>query len=129
MGIMDTFNAEDRITVTVSKFGTLIKEAAKTDILMNAVNCEVPYVYIREMMTGKKEEHRDELVVPIGKVADLITEVLDDILDDMEGEDDESVCGDDDSEEWSAGESSEGGSGTEDRCDEDHGAEGAGLED
>ena len=50
MGIMDAFNAEDRITVTVSKFGTLIKEAAKTDILMNAVNCEVPYVYIREMM-------------------------------------------------------------------------------
>ena len=128
MGLMDAFNAEDRITLKVTDYGKLVKEAAKADLMMNAVICEVPYTYIRETMTGKREEHKDELVLSIGKVADLITEVLDDILDDMEGEDDESVCGDDDSEEWSAGESSEGGSGTEDRCDGDHGAEGAGLE-
>ena len=74
MGIMDAFNAEDRITVTVSKFGSLIKEAAKTDILMNAVNCEVPYVYIREMMTGKKEEApevRVDVAVPVNMFTDV----------------------------------------------------------
>lgn len=127
MGIMDTFNAEDRITVTVSKFGTLIKEAAKTDILMNAVNCEVPYVYIREMMTGKKKEDPEE-ETPMDRLIDVICDILDDAIMNGEEEDDESVCGDDDTEEGDGSESPEGGSGPEDGCDEDDGAEGAGLE-
>ena len=79
MGIMDAFNAEDRITVTVSKFGSLIKEAAKTDILMNAVNCEVPYVYIREMMTGKKEEApevRVDVAVPVKMFTDMFKDLM-----------------------------------------------------
>ena len=118
MGIMDAFNAEDRITVTVSKFGTLIKEAAKTDILMNAVNCEVPYVYIREMMTGKKEEDPEE-ETPMDRLIDVICDI----------QDDESVCGDDDTEEGDGSEGPEGGSGPEDGCDEADGADGAGLED
>ncbi len=128
MGIMDAFNAEDRITVTVSKFGTLIKEAAKTDILMNAVNCEVPYVYIREMMTGKKEEDLEE-ETPMDRLIDVICDILDDAIMNGEEEDDESVCGDDDTEEGDGSEGPEGGSGPEDGCDEDDGADGAGLED
>ena len=128
MGIMDAFNAEDRITVTVSKFGTLIKEAAKTDILMNAVNCEVPYVYIREMMTGKKEEDPEE-ETPMDRLIDVICDILDDAIMNGEEEDDESVCGDDDTEEGDGSEGPEGGSGPEDGCDEADGADGAGLED
>ena len=128
MGIMDAFNAEDRITVTVSKFGTLIKEAAKTDILMNAVNCEVPYVYIREMMTGKKEEDPEEKTL-VDRLLDAVCDILDDAIMNGKEEDDESVCGDDDTEEGDGSEGPEGGSGPEDGCDEDDGAEGAGLED
>ena len=126
MGIMDAFNAEDRITVTVSKFGTLIKEAAKADILMNAVNCEVPYVYIREMMTGTNEEVpevRASVAIPAGMFTDLFKDLMD------KEEDDEPVCGDADTEEGDGSEGPEGGSGPEDGCDEDDGADGAGLED
>ena len=90
MGIMDAFNAEDRITVTVSKFGTLIKEAAKTDILMNAVNCEVPYVYIREMMTGKKEE-APEVRVDVAVPARMFTDMFKDADPKEEEEKDEPV--------------------------------------
>lgn len=53
--IADIFAAEDRVTVKFSVFFKLVKEAAKADIVMNAVNCEVPYRYIRETMTGTKE--------------------------------------------------------------------------
>jgi hypothetical protein len=128
MGLMDAFNAEDRITLKVSDYGKLVKEAAKADLMMNAVICEVPYTYIRETMTGKREEHKDELVVPIGKVADLITEVLDDILDEMEGEDDEPICSDSNAEKRCESESREGECRQEDGCDEDRRSEVSELE-
>ena len=127
MGIMDAFNAEDRITVTVSKFGEMMKAAVKADLMMNAVNCEVPYQYIREMVTGIKEEDPEEKT-PMDRLLDVICDILDDAIMNGEEEDDESVCGDDDTEEGDGSESCEGGSGTEDGCDEDHGSEGAGLE-
>ena len=60
MGIMDAFKPEDRTEITYSNFYNLIKQAAKYEIVMNAVNCDVPHGYIREIMTGKKEEHKEE---------------------------------------------------------------------
>lgn len=60
MGIMDAFKPEDRTEITYSNFYSLIKQAAKYEIVMNAVNCNVPHGYIRETMTGKKEEHKEE---------------------------------------------------------------------
>ena len=32
------------------------EQAAQYEIVMNAVNCDVPHAYIRETMTGKKED-------------------------------------------------------------------------
>lgn len=55
MGIMDAFKPEDRTEITYSNFYNLIKQAAQYEIVMNAVNCDVPHTYIRETMTGKKE--------------------------------------------------------------------------
>lgn len=55
MGIVDAFTPEARVELTYSEFYKLIQEAGKTELLMNAVRCEVPYQYIRETMTGKKE--------------------------------------------------------------------------
>ena len=55
MGIADAFAKEDRVEVTFSDFYKLMKESTKAEIVMNAVNCNVPHKYIREMATGKSE--------------------------------------------------------------------------
>ena len=127
MGIMDAFNAEDRITVTVSKFGEMIKAAVKADLMMNAVNCEVPYQYIREMVTGIKEED-PEKETPVDRLLDAVCDILEDAVMNGKEDKDEPVCGDADSEEGDRSEGPESGSGPEDGCNEEDGAEGAGLE-
>ena len=58
MGIVDAFKPEDRTEITYSNFYNLIKQAAQYEIVMNAVNCDVPHAYIRETMTGKKEDFK-----------------------------------------------------------------------
>lgn len=55
MGIMDAFEREDRTQITFSAFYKMMKEVTKGELLMNAVNCDVPHRYIREMATGKSE--------------------------------------------------------------------------
>ena len=60
MEIIDAFKPEDRTEITFSNFYNLIKQAAQYEIVMNAVSCNVPHRYIREAMTGKKEEHKEE---------------------------------------------------------------------
>lgn len=62
MGIVDAFSREDRVEVKFSDFYGLMKQAAKYEIAMNAVNCDVPHAYIRETMTGKKEDHQEALL-------------------------------------------------------------------
>ena len=56
MGILDTFKEEDRVTVTVSQLYKMLREAAKTELLMNAVRCDVPNRYIAAMADGKYPE-------------------------------------------------------------------------
>ena len=56
MSLADVFGREDRTEVKFSEFFTLVKQAAQYETLMNAVNCDVPHRFIRETMTGKKEE-------------------------------------------------------------------------
>ena len=131
MGIMDAFNAEDRITVTVSKFGEMMKAAVKADLMMNAVNCEVPYQYIREMVTGIKKED-PEKETPADRLLNLVCDILEDAVMNGKEDKDEPVCGDSDTEERQRDESREGcesEGGAEDGCDEDHGSEGTGVED
>ena len=55
MGIVDAFAKEDRVDVTFSVFYNLVRETAKAELLLNAVNCDVPHQHIRQMATGKKE--------------------------------------------------------------------------
>lgn len=52
MGLADVFSREDRVEVTFSDFFNIVKQAAQKENLMNGVNCNVPYEYIREMVTG-----------------------------------------------------------------------------
>ena len=55
MGLVDAFGAEDRVQVKFSDFYKLMKQAAQYEIAMNAIGCDVPHRYIREMMTRKSE--------------------------------------------------------------------------
>ena len=55
MGMMDAFEKEDRTQIKVSQLYTMLREAAKCELVMNAVNCDVPHTYIREMATGEYE--------------------------------------------------------------------------
>ncbi len=69
MGLVDAFSKEDRTEIMMSKLYTLMKEGAKAEIMMNAIQCDVPHKYIREMMTGLKEcpdkkEKTEELPFP-----------------------------------------------------------------
>lgn len=53
--IVDAFAKEDRVEVTFSDFYRLMRESTKSELVMNAVNCNVPHRYIRETVTGKSE--------------------------------------------------------------------------
>lgn len=55
MGLVDAFAKEDRLEVTFSDFYRLMRESTKSELIMNAVNCDVPHQYIREMVTGENE--------------------------------------------------------------------------
>ena len=56
MGIIDAFKEEDRATVTISQLYKMLREAAKTELLINAVRCDVPNRYIAAMADGKYPE-------------------------------------------------------------------------
>lgn len=73
MSLVDMFGKEDRTEVKFSQFFALVKQAAQYETLMNAVNCDVPHRFIRETMTGKKEEvpeipEKKEAVLDVVKV-------------------------------------------------------------
>ena len=73
MSLVDVFGKEDRTEVKFSEFFALVKQAAQYETLMNAVNCDVPHRFIRETMTGKKEEvpeipEKKEAVLGVVKV-------------------------------------------------------------
>jgi hypothetical protein len=59
MGLLDSFASDGTVEMKYKEFYTLMKEAAKAEIMMNAVKCNVPHEYIRESMTGKQEEHME----------------------------------------------------------------------
>lgn len=56
MGLMELFTPEDKIELNFSQLHGLTTEAVKHDLLMNGIKCDVPHAYLRQMMTGKKEE-------------------------------------------------------------------------
>lgn len=71
MGVMDAFEREDRAQVKMTTLYTLMKESARSELVMNAVNCNVPHRYIREMATGEKED-TPAMVIPIGNLKSFI---------------------------------------------------------
>lgn len=54
--LLDAFSKEDRVEITLSDFYRLMRESTFAELMKNAVNCNVPHRYIREMVTGVPEE-------------------------------------------------------------------------
>lgn len=75
MGVMDAIEREDRAQVKMTTLYTLMKESARSELVMNAVNCNVPHRYIREMATGEKEK-APEMVIPIGNLKSYIHDAM-----------------------------------------------------
>ena len=92
MSLVDAFAIEDRTEVKFSQFFALVKQAAQYDTLMNAVNCDVPHRFIRETITGKKEEvpeipEKKETVLGVVKVdfdAEEFRQILQETVDQIE---------------------------------------------
>lgn len=92
MSLVDTFTKEDRTEVKFSQFFALVKQAAQYETVMNAVNCDVPHRFIRETMTGKKEEvpeipEKKETVLGVVKLdfdAEEFRQILQETVDQIE---------------------------------------------
>lgn len=83
MGLMDAFNPEATTTIKVGELYRLLEAAAtnkvKADFLLNGVKSEVPYRYIREVVTGEKEsDEKDPIVISVDHEA--ITGILENII-------------------------------------------------
>ena len=61
MGFMDGFTSDGTVDMKHTEYYNLMKEAAKAELLSNAVKAEVPGFYIQAMITGKKPECIAEL--------------------------------------------------------------------
>lgn len=63
MGLMDAFAADTKVEFKVGDLYDILRVAASNEktaqFLKNAIKCEVPYNYIREVITGKKEEKKE----------------------------------------------------------------------
>lgn len=61
MGFMDGFTSDGTVEMKHTEYYALMKEAAKAELLSNAVKAEVPGFYIQAMITGEKPEFLNEL--------------------------------------------------------------------
>lgn len=59
MGLMDNFSSDGTVTMKHAEYYNLMHEAAKCELLTNAINADVPHSYIKGMLTGKKEKNLD----------------------------------------------------------------------
>lgn len=57
--IADLFTSEAQIPMKFGDFYRLTRAAAERDLIMNAVNCDIPHRYIRETVTGISEETQE----------------------------------------------------------------------
>lgn len=54
--LVDLFRSETEFEVKASEVYGLMREAAKAEFLLNAVKCDVPHTYARQIATGEKED-------------------------------------------------------------------------
>ena len=86
MGLMDAFNPEATTELKVGELYRMLQQAAENEttakFLMNGVKNEVPYKYIREVVTGEKEDdEKDPITISIdeetaGHIAGMFGDML-----------------------------------------------------
>ncbi|MCM1218293.1 MAG: DUF6273 domain-containing protein [Lachnospiraceae bacterium] len=54
--LVDLFKAETEFDVKASEMYGLMREAVKAEFLLNAVKCDIPHTYARQIATGEKED-------------------------------------------------------------------------
>lgn len=60
MGLADVIGKDDRTEIKTIELFEMLKEAGRSELVMNAVNCNVPHRFIREMATGVSEDGGDD---------------------------------------------------------------------
>ena len=61
MGFMDGFTSDGTVDMKHTEYYNLMREAAKAELIGNAVKADVPGFYIQAMITGKKPEFLNTL--------------------------------------------------------------------
>lgn len=61
MGFLDGFTSDGTVEMKHTEYYNLMREAAKADLITNAVKAEVPGFYIQAMITGKRPDFLNEL--------------------------------------------------------------------
>lgn len=58
MGFLDNFTSDTPVEVKQTDYYRMVREAAKAELIENAVNAGVPNPYIKAMITGKTARKR-----------------------------------------------------------------------
>lgn len=61
MGFMDSFTTDGTVEMKHAEYYGLMREAAKAELIENAVRAEIPGFYIKAMITGEKPEFLNTL--------------------------------------------------------------------
>lgn len=83
MGLVDAFTADARVELKVGDLYDILRVSAgneKTaEFLKNAIDCEVPYEYIREVMTGKRKEPKENCI-SVENPRDILDAAIDEAM-------------------------------------------------
>lgn len=60
MRLMDGFTSDGTVELKHAEYYKLMRESAKAELLINAVNADVPNCHIKGMITGIKEENSSD---------------------------------------------------------------------
>lgn len=80
--LMNLFTPDRTVEMTYSEYAAIVREAVKTELLMNAVRADVPSLYVNAMLTGQKvtwdetELTIEERAATLGEIADMMGKLL-----------------------------------------------------
>lgn len=110
MGLMDAINPEATTTIKIGDLYKILEAAAvqktRANYLLNGVINEVPYKYIREVITGEKEnEEADPVVVSAAidiHASELARIVKREVIENTFGRKEDKAAGEDDDNHFTA---------------------------
>lgn len=85
MGIADAIGRDDKFEIKTKEFIDMVQEAADAEaenrLFKNAVSCDVPHKYIREMISGVKEGPEVSLIQTTPALVGYVTKAPEDDSD------------------------------------------------